>query len=138
PNSGMVDIEPIDLFDLDSSDRKRRCLSTNLLIEANARVFIERLRIVDAFNLRSRRKYDRRRDDRTRQGPHSNFIHTGDVMNSRFPKQSFEMKHRVQTVSLLLLLAVAFRQNFVETPRSRPRIAFKLAQDRRRHDLARG
>ena len=112
-NSGVVNIDAVDLFDFNNAERKRGCPGTNLLVQAVPRLLVERFGIVDSSDFASGRKHHRCRDDGARQRPHTHLVHTGNMLNACLPEETFEMKHRVEPVLFLLLVVVALCQHLI-------------------------
>src|SRR5436309_379148 len=128
-DTGVINIDAVDFIDLDEPDPHGGSRRAYFLFEAIASLFIERLGVVDAFDLHTLRKNDRSSDDRAGERSHPDFVDAGDVLDTGFPQQPFEVQHGIQTIPFFFLFVVPLRQNLVKTPGAGTRITLQSPED---------
>src|SRR5690349_6140535 len=84
--TGMINVQSIDLVDLDNSQTNSRRFATDLYIQPDARRFVESFRIINAFDFRIRWKNNCGGHHWSGQRTHSNLINTSDMDNAGFPQ----------------------------------------------------
>jgi len=128
-DTGVINIDAVDFIDLYEPNPYGGSPYAYFLFEAIARLFIERLGVVDAFDLDTRREDDCSSDNRTGEGSDTNFVDTSDVLDACLPQQPFEVQHGIQTIPFLLFFVEPLRQNLVKTPCAGTRISLQSAED---------
>src|SRR5260370_812239 len=84
-NTGMIDIDPVDLINLHKSNRNSGRALPDFLIELDARLLIESFRVIDTFDLHARWKNNGGGDNRAGEWSHTDFIDSGDALDAGLP-----------------------------------------------------
>src|SRR5262249_11120166 len=133
PQTGVVDVKPVDLFDIDDTDTDGDGLVADLAIEPAATFLVERLRVVDPLDFRIRGKDHRSRDYGPGERPDTYLIDPRDMYDAGFPQQTLKVQHRIEAQPFSLLLLEPLQQRLVELAHAVAGVPLQLAQHLGRH-----
>src|SRR5262245_13725815 len=111
--AGVVDIDAVDLLDVGAADRDRDGDGANSALGVLALLEVELLRIINARELRMRRKHNCGGDYGTGHRTHSDLVNSRDDLHARTPQYSFEVQHRIEPQALDRVALVSLLERLV-------------------------